>query len=281
MQRHDWKYADCFALSMSVNANIELHRHSYFELVYVLEGKAKHHFNGTDMLLAEGDYFVMDTTGVHGYRPCPGESFRIINCCFYGEFLDASLASAERLDTIIEHPLLGFCADQLRLRPTETIFRDDGILRPLVEQMFHEYTTRQPGYRAAIRAQLLYLLISLLRRAAEGESPDAGHALTHSAIAYIEKHATAHCTLEDAAAALNYSPPYLSRRFKLDTGTTFSAYLQDVRIKNACRLLANTDLPIERIANMVGYRDMKHFHRIFRRAKGQTPREYRTARNIK
>lgn len=66
--------------------------------------------------------------------------------------------------------------------------------------------------------------------------------------------------------------PYISRRFKQDTGKTFSAYLQDVRIDNVCRLLANTDLPVEAVANQVGYTDMKHFHRLFRERMGMTPR---------
>lgn len=279
--QYHWKYSTPVRLKMSVNANIPLHQHGFFELVYVLEGRATHFRNGEETILSEGECFVMDGTGVHGYAPCAGEPFCIINCVFTPEFLDAALRGITKFDELTNHYLLRINAKQLRIRPTETVFRDDGTMRPLFEQMFNEFAARRPGYLEMIRCHLIALLLHILRQSSTDGLPDAGHMVTRSVIAYIEKYAHGHCTLEDAAAALNYSPPYLSRRFKLDTGMTFSAYLQKTRIDNACSLLINTDLPVEAVASAIGYTDMKHFHHLFRRVKGRTPREYRTARSIK
>lgn len=274
-----WRYAEPIAMTVSVSNDIPVHQHRFFELVYLLEGKAYHTFGGKERVISQGDYFILDPTGTHGYRPYENAPFRIVNCCFRAEFLDASCQNIEHFDALAAHPLLRTDTGRLRRPPTETVFRDDGRLQPLVEQMFAEYAAHRPGCTEIIRGLLIVCLVTLLRCADEEEPSHTANDLTRSIITYIETHAASHCTLEDAAAALNYSPPYLSRRFKLDTGMTFSAYRQKTRIDNACRLLANTDLSVEVIARSVGYTDMKHFHRLFRRARGMTPREYRMHQN--
>lgn len=58
---------------------------------------------------------------------------------------------------------------------------------------------------------------------------------------------------------------------------SFLDYLNKVRIEKAKELLANTDLKVWEIAEKVGYKNPKHFARIFKDITGLTPNEYRDA----
>jgi len=84
-------------------------------------------------------------------------------------------------------------------------------------------------------------------------------------------------TIATVAAKLNVTPRYIQRLFEMD-GTTFSAFLCGVRLANAHRMLcepAHGQLAIATIAYDVGFGDLSHFNRTFRRHYGQTPREVR------
>lgn len=63
--------------------------------------------------------------------------------------------------------------------------------------------------------------------------------------------------------------------FKQRTGRTFVSYLNQVRIENASELLKNSDLNVTGTAHKVGYKNVIHFERVFRKMKGTSPRRYR------
>jgi len=81
--------------------------------------------------------------------------------------------------------------------------------------------------------------------------------------------------LEEIAAKIDVTPEYLSVQFKTCTGTNFSAYIKDFRIRKAKELLLGSDLKISTIGEKVGYRDSKYFCRVFKEITGQIPVDYR------
>lgn len=82
-------------------------------------------------------------------------------------------------------------------------------------------------------------------------------------------------TLDQISSELELSPAYLSAMFKKETGITISQYITDFRIEEAKRLLITTNDPIARIAEVVGYHDVKYFSRIFKSTVGLKASEYR------
>lgn len=101
-------------------------------------------------------------------------------------------------------------------------------------------------------------------------------ALTQRLREYIDVHALdGEITVSTLAAAFHYNSNYLAQTFKSERGETVSAYANRVRVREACRLLANTDDRVEKIAADVGFSDDKYFMRVFRRITGVTPSEYR------
>ena len=81
--------------------------------------------------------------------------------------------------------------------------------------------------------------------------------------------------LEDMSDKFHISRSYLSKKFKAVTGFGFKEYIVNVRIKNACRLLLETNKSITDIAFECGFNDSNYFGDSFRKIKGISPRKYR------
>lgn len=77
------------------------------------------------------------------------------------------------------------------------------------------------------------------------------------------------------AEFLGMSRSRFSARFREETGATPSQYLRDLRMREACRLLAMTDYPIARIAGLCGSRSPNTFCNQFRKRYGLSPTKYR------
>ncbi|MBP1988552.1 helix-turn-helix domain-containing protein [Paenibacillus eucommiae] len=92
---------------------------------------------------------------------------------------------------------------------------------------------------------------------------------------YIAEHYGEDISLELLADKLNLSRGYLSSYFHENTGTTFSDYLNRIRIRHAKEMLNQTDGRIQDVALQVGYQNVNSFIRMFKRICGLTPGEYR------
>ncbi|MDZ7694033.1 MAG: AraC family transcriptional regulator [Balneolaceae bacterium] len=80
--------------------------------------------------------------------------------------------------------------------------------------------------------------------------------------------------LETIAGIAHYSKAAFCKFFKQRTRKTFSQFLNEVRISQACKMLQKTDLNISRIGYESGYNNISHFNRQFKKYTGLTPREY-------
>ena len=71
-----------------------------------------------------------------------------------------------------------------------------------------------------------------------------------------------------------FNPSYLSHMFKQQTGGNLSAYIEEIRIKEALKLFRTQKLSIGKVARMVGYNDPNYFSKIFRKRTGFSPAAY-------
>ncbi len=92
---------------------------------------------------------------------------------------------------------------------------------------------------------------------------------------YVEEHFEENLTLESMAGMVGMNPYYFSSYFKKNTGMNFKAYLTEVRMEAAARLLSNTDCKAYEVASRVGYRNVRQFNENFRGKYGMSPNEYR------
>jgi two-component system, response regulator YesN len=99
------------------------------------------------------------------------------------------------------------------------------------------------------------------------------------AIAYIDQHLKEELTLKDIAAHVHLNPSYFSVLFKEQANLNFSEYITRRRIQRAKELVISTNLPINEIAEEVGYKTSKYFIKIFKEIEGITPSIYRKTSN--
>ena len=85
-------------------------------------------------------------------------------------------------------------------------------------------------------------------------------------------------TLEDVAEEFHLSAPYVSKYIKSKSGKTFGEQVTNIRMKRARTLLRNGNMTVENIAYAVGYQNVEHFTRQFRKKYEMTPIEYRESR---
>ena len=102
-----------------------------------------------------------------------------------------------------------------------------------------------------------------------------GTDVVQRAKSYIKKHAKEEFSLEELAREIGTSASYLSRRFKLDMGKRITAYLNELRIEEAKRLLLDESYSITDVAFQVGYGSVQHFGRTFHGITGCSPSEWR------
>lgn len=86
-------------------------------------------------------------------------------------------------------------------------------------------------------------------------------------------------SLGELAGFLNYSVGYTGEVVKSVMGKRFSELLEEKRCSFAARLLRETELSIDEIADMVGYRNKTFYREKFSKVYGQTPYQYRKTRN--
>ena len=92
---------------------------------------------------------------------------------------------------------------------------------------------------------------------------------------YIQHHMSETITVEQIAAALFLSRPYLSRRFKTETGENLKDYIYLEKMAEARRLLRYSDKSIAAISDYLGFSSQSHFTKEFKKYVGKNPGEYR------
>ena len=102
------------------------------------------------------------------------------------------------------------------------------------------------------------------------------HIVNH-AIAYMEAHYAEKLTLQEVADSCYVSQWHLSKLLNKQTDGTFYDTLNEIRIREAKRLLSDPKLRVGDIGALVGYQDSAHFARVFKKLTGMSANEYRNS----
>lgn len=92
---------------------------------------------------------------------------------------------------------------------------------------------------------------------------------------YVRRNLNDPLTLERIAAHAFISVPHLNRLFQTELNTSVMRYVAEQRIREACVLLGETDLPVYEISQVLGFSHANHFARVFQRVNGLSPLAFR------
>lgn len=96
-----------------------------------------------------------------------------------------------------------------------------------------------------------------------------------TALTYIHQHLSEPLSLEIISTAICINPSYLSDLFKREVGMKFSDYVNTRRIKTAENLLRNTNMSIQEISELCGYKNVGYFSTCFKKTTGMKPSDYK------
>lgn len=113
----------------------------------------------------------------------------------------------------------------------------------------------------------------------ETESNSVNSFIVKNALKYIQENYTRKITLAEVADRTYVSQWYLSKLLNKHTGKSFSDILNQIRISVAKDLLKNPSMRIGNIAEEVGFIDIAHFSRVFKKFEGCSANEYRNKLN--
>ena len=233
----------------------------YYILHFVLHGQGHFYNNKTHYVINKNQYFLITPGTLVFYRAEACNPWTYTWICFNGTSVPDML---ERCHINQESPV-------------QTYSRPEDIADIISDMMkCHEKT---PANECHIQSGL-YAIFAKLCEASNAsynalESNDNFY--VSQATAYILGNAGPDITVEYLANYLHISRSYLFTLFKRHLNTSPQRFLAMARIRNACELLGNTDLPIATISNACGYQNPFAFSRAFKKEIETTPTEYRRA----
>ncbi|MBE6610954.1 MAG: AraC family transcriptional regulator [Ruminococcaceae bacterium] len=121
------------------------------------------------------------------------------------------------------------------------------------------------------------VIISMIREAriAGDQHGSKELTLTRSIIRYIQNHYGDEITYESLSEQFFMNPVYINRIFRKNTGSSLHSFLLNYRINMAMELLRSGSMPVKEIGPMVGFTDLPHFMKTFKKITGITPGRYR------
>jgi AraC-like DNA-binding protein len=249
------------------------------EIFVPAEGRGRFQMGSRVIQFTPGDLVVVDNSKLHGLLEFEGGTQRGIAVIFAPEFVyrPGSLPS----DLAFLAPFQGLLSDPIRMRSEGS--RECEIataLSRLVSCWIASGGRSTPHLGCKVYLfELLYLISERIRPAHDAEVEYARRQKEEAFLWRLHDHFAARITerisVSDAAEFAGMQRFAFMRYFRHVTGVTFIAYLTQLRLDKATRLLMGTDEPIGSIAAAAGFCDQSYMDRVFQRHYGCTPREMR------
>lgn len=262
-------------------------------LHYILAGEGEVFVTGSPPIkVSPGSLVLIPAQQRHSLRSFGGPTVPVPACKPAALNLVHLLHAPEQSDpnmgqlvAICAHVNVGLRGDtnliDLIREPLVERHNQDGPMKSLLTSLLREVSEPQLGSRAMIRTILLQTMLELLRTRIQKDDPALQwmSALKDTSLwmalrAMLDAPGNPH-TVETLAAHVNMSRSAFAKRFSDAYGTGPMELLRDLRLRMAGRLLADTDLPVKRVAEMVGFSSRSAFSRMFEGYTGQSPRAFR------
>lgn len=252
-----------------------LHFHYYWEVGYCLEGSGTFSSNNREFEVEEKDITIAAANILHTTRARENITTR-------HTFIYIDLEDLLKLFPVGEMKTsLGVISESL-----QDIYYLRGVEHPditwIVEEMIRLYLMKERNYKAQIIGLLYTLVFKIYDVVAEkkGSSQMVGQLPIMPAIEYIYDHYMEPVKVRELAAACHFSESYFRKVFFEMKGMSPMEYLNNIRIREARRMLLNSTHTVRVIGEKCGYSSVTTFERNFKQKTGMLPSQWReTQRN--
>ena len=241
------------------------HTHSHTELFYIVGGKGQ--------FLIEDQAFPVDVNNLVIINPNVTHTEASLNA----QPLEYIVLGIDGIELVNSKSTNGrYCI----LDSSESM-EISSCLRNILREM----ELKNTGYEDICQAYMEILIIRLMRNTALAvpEEPQtiSGNRQCAAVRRYIDLHFKEALTLEQLSEEAHMNKYYLSHAFKREYGVSPINYMISRRIEESKYLLAETDLSLSQIAQLLGFSSLSYFSQVFRRTQDSSPMEYRqNTRNV-
>lgn len=256
------------------------HYHEQYEIYYLLSGERNYFINQRSYHVKKGDLVLINKNILHKTSTIdqnhPAHERILIQ--FDQNFFHCL---KEEMSELKLFDILSKKENVLSLNPEQQLWLEDHLFKLKTENDKPE-SRENLFFLKLMLAELLVFIrrISLSSAAQNLKYPDQKHKNISKVAAYINENYQKNLSLKELAQKFNYSSAYLSRAFKEVTGFNFVEYKNNIRIKEAGKLLQQSSLSVTEIASRVGFNNITHFGRIFKDFTDLSPLEYRKLKGL-
>lgn len=249
-----------------------LHYHDELEFIIVYEGSFAVTVDGEEYFAEGGDVVFIGSGVPHSTRYVLPSRTGLIQFR-ENDFLSSSITKIIKYSVKFSN----LSESKIRIIKNKELF--DSLDRLLLES-----DCKEGAFEMFVRSEV-YKILGILYR--EGILLDTERFFLSKeiqkilpALEYINKNYHENVSLEDASNLLGFDTSYFCRIFKSATGSTFTEYLNFVRVCKAERLLSETSKSILEISEAVGFSSISYFNRVFRKIRNTSPGNYRLAEYV-
>lgn len=255
------------------------HFHNQYEIFYLLEGERQFFFDNRSYLVTSGSLILVDENAIHMTMANSDQEFGHDRIILYVE-----RDKMKEFDRIFPNlNLVKFFRYHYGVFRLNERQQQDFI--NLYLRLQEEFDCKNHNYKAMIDMEVIQYFIRFMR---ENHKPamermDSNAPAKYRNICavadYISENYRQPLPLEDLAERFYISKYYLCRTFKEITGYGINEYRNIHRIREAKRLLEETDLSVSQIAYTLGYESITYFEKVFKVHMTVSPLKYRKTLN--
>ncbi|MBR1623787.1 MAG: helix-turn-helix domain-containing protein [Pseudobutyrivibrio sp.] len=253
--------------------SVPLHWHEDAEFIYIKKGCGIIVIDGAEYEVKAGDISFILPSRVHGIFQYKEQTMEYENIIFDSKMF------ASTLDGFYDSFLLPFFENAVDI---PVIFKSGVVgyesIKRYLDANDNISSHREGAWGLAIKGNMYLLLFNLVTLYEEQIDKSTNKKIDKlkPIIKHVELHYSEQTTVEEMAKLAGFSESHFMRFFKEAFGVSFITYLNDYRLSMAARMLLSTEESVLSISEQVGFENLSHFNRQFKRKYGKTPREYRS-----
>lgn len=236
-----------------------------FQLIYVASGKAHFHFGDEERIVTAGHIVL--------YRPKEPQKYEYYGKdqtqVFWVHFTGNDVTNILRSYGITDNKKVFYCGSSL---DNQNLFR----------KMINELQMSKENYAEMLEMYLRQIFITMQRAFIGTMKKEKARVVDkiEKATVYFNENYSQEINIDEYAEQMHVSVSWFIRNFRESTGLTPMQYILSKRIYNAEILLQDPSYNVSEISRVVGYDNPLYFSRIFKKAKGLSPSEYRKSLEV-
>ncbi len=248
--------------------NVE-HSHSFFEIIYVYKGTVIEVVDGKEITLKKGEVCIHNPRARHKIIKFNEDEDILLNILLPRHIFNKSFYSLlifdVNLDRFFNRYMTTSSYDSFMV-----FYNLSPNIEWIIDWLLKEFLETECFSNIVLEATLMLLFGEFLRE--YGRSKD--DSLATEIYDYISKNLSS-ASLENASTYFKYHPKYLSYLVRKKTGRTFQNLVIEMRMRKALTYFQMTDYPIEKIVELIGYKDNSSLYAHFKKQYGVTPAKCR------